>query len=147
MKEDTDTRQSAQPQPHPSPTSHQEVSEALIAAYDEEFELFAQNPQVRMALRESISGKVKRRTLMRLGFVGGCKAGGVAAGYMYRVELARALGLDGDLAEYLPEWDELMDEVRRLRGAGPRPEANLAVEDLLDDPDATPEARPPRGRP
>ena len=37
------------------------LTEALIAAYDEEFDLFAATPAVRRAVRESISGNVKLR--------------------------------------------------------------------------------------
>ena len=90
------------------------LAEALFDAYDEEFELFASDQRVRRVLREAIAGKVKQRSLLRLGFAQGCKVGDTAAGYMHRAQLARALGVEGDLGENLPGWSELLARVRRL---------------------------------
>ncbi len=97
--------------------THGPIVEALLAAYDEEFTEFADSPPARRAVRASISGKVKRRTLLRLGFAQGCKTGNTGAGYVYRAQLALALGFDGDLAEDLPEWPELLSKVRKLTEA------------------------------
>ena len=106
--EDTDKREQAQP-----------LAEALASAFDEEFAEFAASTFVRKALRESIAGNVKRRSLLHLGFAQGCKVGNYAADLMQRASLATSLGVAGDLAESLPEWAELMARVRRLAEGDP----------------------------
>jgi hypothetical protein len=99
----------------PDGATPEPLVDALCAAYDEEFTEFANSPGARRAVRASIAGKVKRRTLLRLGFAQGCKTGNTAAGYIHRAQLALALGFEGDLGENLPEWGELLDRVRRGR--------------------------------
>jgi len=54
------------------------LSAALSAALAEEFEEFAASPFVRKAVRASIAGKVKRRSLLELGFAQGCRTGHTA---------------------------------------------------------------------
>ena len=85
------------------------LTEALAAAFAEEFEEFAASNFVRKAVRASIAGKVKRRSLLQLGFAQGCKVGNKAATLVLATQLARALGLPIGT-----DWAELMHAVRDL---------------------------------
>ena len=89
------------------PAADDSMVRVMQAAFDAEFEEFADSSAVRRAVRFSIQGKVKRRTILQLGFAHGCKSGAGAQMLVCRGTLAHALGLPLD-----SEWAELLTAVR-----------------------------------
>jgi hypothetical protein len=82
-------------------------------AFEQGFSEWADTPEIRRAVRESIAGKVQRRTLMQLAYAVGCKHGQQATAAVVLIEIIRDLGLPSDAA-----YRDCKSEILRLRTRG-----------------------------
>lgn len=99
------------------------AQEAIADALDQSFEDWANLPETRKLIRESVAGKVKRRTLMKAAHAIGVRDGASMYKATVAMMLGRALGrLDGST-----DVDAMLDDVARLRG-----ERDAARRDLCE---------------
>jgi hypothetical protein len=102
MSENNDTQEHRQ--------AHAKAAAIFADAFEQGFVEWADSPEIRRVVRESIAGKVQRRTLMQLAYAVGCKHGQQATAAVVLIEIIRDLDLSPDAS-----YRDCKAEIVRLR--------------------------------